>query len=799
MYQTRHQKLIKLLAALRNEPMTERHVIVARCMKGRERTMAWSNKQHHSMAAMSVSVAQNFRLVWLDTDRNGEGNDDLRLSLFPLKRIVSTIDTFSDAHSCADFLHHLHDDQVLMILSSPLEEDDIHLMHEIPSLNSIFVFSPGSKSLHLNSWAKVKGVFDDVASLHRALQQAVRQCEQDAIQISIVTADETTTKDLEHIEPSFMYTQLLKEVLLEIDDDDSDGRAIEELIVFARQLYANNASELEKIDQLEREYHEHSPIWWYTYECFLYPMLNRSLRLLDVERILKMGFFIRHLHRQIEQLHREQVSEHDNPLIVYRGQGFSKENFDKLLRSKGGLLSFNNFLSTSKSKKVSLNFARSAPRTGDSLAILFVMSIDRAVATSPFALLNNVSYYSDIEQEILFSMNTLFRIDQIEEIDATHRIWQVQLILTADTDPQLSALSTRLREETQGVSGWQRLALLLIKLGQNVKAEQLYRALLDQTSEEVYKAYYEHQLGCIQYKQGEYAKAILSFTNALEIRLRTLPSDHPHLATSYNSIGGAHYSNGDWSKALRFYEQALDIRQRSLPAHHPSLATTYNNIAILSSQMGEHAKALSYYEKMLDIEERTLPPLHPDLATSYNNIGGLYNDMTDYAKALSLYHKALEIRRKALPAGHPDLPESLDNIGSAYRSLAEYSNALASHDEALAMRQTILPPNHPDLANSHSNIGLLYDKMGDYDKALSSHHKALKIRQQSLPPAHFSTATSHNNIGVVYFKARKYDKALAAFEHAVEIGQVSLPSGHPDLELFRQSLASARKMILLMR
>ena len=756
------------------------------------------------MNAMNVSgnqrrVTQNFRLVWFGADLNEGINDDVRQSLVQVKRLVNTIDTFNDPQSCADFLHHIHDEQVLLIVARPSEEELIHRVHDISSLNGIFMFSPlaSLRTDRLKSWTKVKGDFGDVPSLHLALQQAMRQCEQDSIQISIVTADDTSTKDLEHIEPSFMYTQLLKEILLEIDDEENDRRAIKELIVFTRHLYADNSSELKKIDQLEREYHEHSPIWWYTYECFLYPMLNRSLRLLDVESILKMGFFIRHLHRHIEQLHREQESEHANPLIVYRGQGFSKENFDKLLRSKGGLLSFNNFLSTSKSKEVSLNFALSAPRTGDSLGILFIMSIDRAVATSPFALVNDVSYYSDIEQEILFSMNTLFRIDQIEEIDTINRIWQVKLILTADTDPQLCALSARLRDETQGATGWQRLGLLLIKLGQHVKAEQVYRALLDQTSEEVYKAYYEHQLGCIQYKQGEYSKAIVSFGNALEIRVRILPSDHPHLATSYNSLGGAHYSNGDGSKALCFYEQALDIRQRSLPAHHPSLATTYNNIAILSSQMGDHTKALSYYEKMLDIEERTLPCLHPDLATSYNNIGGLYNDMNDHAKALSFYHKALDIRRKALPVGHPDLAESLDNIGSVYRSLTEFTHALASHTEALAMRQTSLPVNHPDLAHSHSNIGLLYDKMEEYDKALSSHHTALDIRRQSLPPTHSSVATSHNNIGVVYFKTRKYDKALAAFERAVEIGQVSLSSNHPDLELFRQSLASARRMILL--
>ena len=761
----------------------------------REKQTALDNAMNPIVTQQRI-VVQNYHLFWFDTNVN-ECNEDFLQSLVQLKRLVNTIDTFSNVLSCIDFLRQVQDEQVLMIISSPCEEDFVHRVHDIPCLHAIYMFSAHSSS-HPKAWTKVKGEWNTFASIRLALQQTVRQCEQDSIQISMLAAHEIAEKNLDELDPSFMYSQLLKEILLEIDAED-DARALEELIDYCRHLYADNSSELEKVDQLEREYNLHSPIWWYTYECFLYPLLNRSLRLLHVESILKLGFFIRHLHRHIEQLHREQLDEHSSALTVYRGQGFSKENFDTLLRSKGGLLSFNNVLSTSKNKKVSLNFARCAPRTMDSVGILFTMSINPAIVTSPYALLNNVSYYNDIEEEILFSMNTIFRIEDIEQIDATHRIWQVKLVLTADTDPQLNALSTQLRQDTQGVTGWQRLGLLLIKLGQYVKAEQVYQTLLDQPSEELDKAYYDHQLGCIQYKQGNYPKAIVYFTNSLEIRKRILSSDHPYLATSYNSIGGAHYSNGNYAKALSFYEQSLEIRQRCLPAHHPSLATSYNNIAILSSQMGEHSKALSFYEEMIEIEERTLPPTHPDLATSYNNVGGLYNDMNDYCKALSLYHKALDIRRKALPVGHPDLAESLNNIASAYQSLGEYSNALASHAEALAMRQTSLPPGHPDLANSYSNMDLLYDSMNEYDKALSSHLKALEIRQLSLLPHHVSIATSYNNIGVVYFKLGENDKALASFERAVEIGQVSLPAHHPDLELYRQSLESVRKSILLKR
>ena len=88
---------------------------------------------------------------------------------------------------------------------------------------------------------------------------------------------------------------------------------------------------------------------------------------------------------------------------------------------------------------------------------------------------------------------------------------------------------------------------------------------------------------------------------------------------------GSVYSNmGEYSKALSYYEKCLDMRQKTLPANHPDLATSYNNIGSVYSNMGEYSKALSYYEKCLDMQKKTLPANHPSLAT-YNNIGLVYD------------------------------------------------------------------------------------------------------------------------------------------------------------------------------
>ncbi|CAF1561726.1 unnamed protein product [Adineta steineri] len=391
-------------------------------------------------------------------------------------------------------------------------------------------------------------------------------------------------------------------------------------------------------------------------------MLNYALRTLDADAIITMGFFMCHLHQQIQQLYEQQLSIYvGEKFIVDRGQGLMKSDFQKLQKTKGGLMSFNNFLSTSKDKQVSLEFAECASTKPDTVGILFIMTIDPCIKSIPFASIKEKSYLQE-EEEILFSMHTVFRVNTITQMHTVNQLYEVQLQLTSDDDQELRLLTDRIRKETVGDSGWDRLGKLLLKIGQLTKAEELYNVLLEQTSDEDEKAIYYDRLGHVKDGQSDYKKAIWYYEQRLEIVQKFLPSDHPDLATSYNNIGLVYDHMGEYTKALSFYEKALEICQKTLPSNHPSLATLYSNIGLVYDMMGEYSKALSFYEKALEIEEKTLPSSDPDLATSYNNIGLVYKNMKDYSKALSYYESALDILQRALPPTHPNIKTVKNNI-----------------------------------------------------------------------------------------------------------------------------------------
>jgi tetratricopeptide (TPR) repeat protein len=712
-----------------------------------------------------------------------------------LRQVVNTVNTFIDVDECINFINGINQERAFVISSGALGKTTVPMVHDKPQVNTIYIFC-GNKGYHekwAKGWPKVAGVYTDITPICEALKQATQDCDHNSISISFAKKTEGATgPSHDTLDSSFMYTQILKEILLTIDFDQGH---IQEFLTYCREQFAGNDAELKNVDKIAKEYRRRQPIWWYTYECFLYSMLNRALRLMEVDLITTMGFFVRDLHEHIAALHSEQYGgqSHSNSFTVYRGQGLSLTDFDQLQTTQGGLLAFNNFLSTSLDPNVSLEFVQRTINTSDKVGVLFVMKINPSIFATPFANVKNASSIPG-EEEILFSMHSVFRIAQVKQIEKNNnRLWQVDLTLTGDHDPQLQELTKSMQKDTAGPTGWFRLGRLMMTVAQYDKAEQVFEMILDRTTDEKERGKIYHYLGWIKMDQGKYTEAITYYEKSLKIGQKTLPANHPDLASSYNNIGGVYDNMGEYAKALSYYGKALEIKQKTLPANHPDLATSYNNIGAVYYNMGEYSKALSYYEKALEIRQKTLPANHPDLATSYNNIGTVYVKMGEYSKALSSHEKALEIWQKTLPANHPDLATCYNNIGLVYYNMGEYSKALSSYEKALEMRQKTLPANQPDLAASYYNIGAVYSNMGEYSKALSYYEKALEIRQKTLPANHPDLANSYNNIGLVYYNMGEYSKALSYFERALDIWQRSLPPNHPHLKIVKKNIEIVKK------
>lgn len=642
-------------------------------------------------------LTQNYLLIWVDSNINPT-RKDCQDTLIQLRSIVNEVQLCTSSDQCIRFLKDINDEKVFVIISGALGKHLVPVIHGMTKVNTIYIFC-ANKTLHeqwTKDWSKVGGVFTSIKSICESLKKTARVCDQDSVTISfapksiISAATELDKQQRDQLEPSFMYSLLFKEIILDMNEDEA--KSVKELVACCR----NQGIPEVQLKYFQEQFHKKSPVWWYTEEIFLYGMLNKALRTLDMENMTKMGFFIRSLHQQLTQLHREQANTNKNEFTVYRGQGLSKKDFERLCDTVDGLLAFNNFLSTSKDKNVALNFVLLAlAKEKDNIGVIFLMKIDptKMLSSTPFAQIDNYSAVSS-EQEILFTTHTVFRIGKIKQSVNNSRLWEVELSITDENDPQLTNLTYRMKEEIQGSTGWYRLGKLMLKVGHFTQAEELYNELLKTVKNDRDKAHIFSELGRVKGQQG------------------------------------------DHEQEITYYEKSLEIYRKLLPANHPNLSALYNNIALAYNKMGLHQKALGFYEKIIEIDKNTSPTNHLDLAKSYSNIGQVYKNLNDYSKALDYYEKARQIYDKNLPSNHPDLAITYNKIGSLYTNIDDHAKALTYYEKAEKIYEKTLPVNHPDFATLYNNIGLVYDSMNNYKKALEFLEKALSTYRKSFPETH---------------------------------------------------------------
>ncbi|CAF2235733.1 unnamed protein product [Rotaria magnacalcarata] len=125
--------------------------------------------------------------------------------------------------------------------------------------------------------------YRQIESICKRLTKATRACDHDSIPMSFVlkrcTSDTVSNEqNLDQLPPTYMYSVIFKDIILEIDDDDA--KLMNTLVKFCRQQ--ENIPETE-INALKSEYDRKIRVWWYTKPMFLYGMLNRALQMLDME------------------------------------------------------------------------------------------------------------------------------------------------------------------------------------------------------------------------------------------------------------------------------------------------------------------------------------------------------------------------------------------------------------------------------------------------------------------------------------------------------------------------------------
>jgi Tfp pilus assembly protein PilF len=567
------------------------------------------------------------------------------------------------------FISDIRNLDVYLIISNP-EEHMLADAHRLGQVKAIFIFNDrnSSKASWPEKWKKIQGIYTSVHDLCKFLKETAKKSDREFQELCFVASNDIKNRGLDELDQSFMYTQLIKEILLELE---YDKKCVRELVTYCQENEATMKVGLQGLQEFQQDYpQKETAVWWYTKEIFTYHLVNWALRGQEFDTIIRVGFFINDLHRHIAKLHQEQIPTRNTKFTVYRGQGMTADHFANLRKSEGGLLPFNSFLSTYRNPQIAQGFIGRALDKGNPIGLLFIITVDPSVSSAVYADISTVSFYE--EEEVLFSLATVFRIGRIKPFQNDPEVWTVELQLTSDKDKELNALMDRIKVEIEGSTPLYRLGALMIKVGRYNKAEEIYSKLWNDTNDEQEKANIYHQLGFIKYKQKNPTAALRFYQDALTIYRETLGDDHHNVASVYNNIGLAYDTLNDHSQALDYYQKAQKIYEKEASYNDPVLAACYNNIASVYDHKQDHGKALVFYKKASEIYRDQLTSNHPDLATLENNIGLFHLKKNEYKQAMEYFKNAVKIGKQALPPDHADLKTYQHHLDSVSTKLNKY-------------------------------------------------------------------------------------------------------------------------------
>ncbi|CAF4936384.1 unnamed protein product, partial [Rotaria sp. Silwood1] len=416
-------------------------------------------------------------------------------------------------------------------------------------------------------------------------------------------------------------------------------------------------------------------------EATITPMsiFNSSLTSCDYFNAPVCSFIFSHLLKEI-------ILEHkNNNRLQHQFIEFCRE---KYANNEGELKIINEFDDHYKnhspawcSRDISLHFAQHSLDKDNIVPVIFEIHIDTSIQSTPFASLDKIGYFPT-ETEMLFSMHSIFRIGDIEDME--NHIWNIRLTLINDDDPHLRSLSNFIQTEIQGSNTMLRLGSFMLKVHEWDKAKSIFEFVLSDAT----------------------------------------PNSKNELAYIEDCFGKIYDKKNDWKKSLKHYQRSLDIKRTYLTDEDPQLASTHTHLGSVLGKMGKFDSAMEQYRYVLDIELKSSVPDKKQLGMCYMSIGDLLRQLSHFEEARKNLKNALKIQLDILPFTHPDLAKTRTHLFDACYSMGDYFTALEQAKALLRIAQKSYPANHFQIAIAHNNISATLDKLERYEEALEEVEKA---------------------------------------------------------------------------
>ncbi|CAF4493720.1 unnamed protein product [Rotaria socialis] len=585
------------------------------------------NKDESASALLKWVNEQASVVIWIFSGFELEDNVPLYINLYAM---FYSVQTYQDTQieDCAAFVRAYKDAEFVVIVSTKYALRIIPHIYDLKQLHSIYIYdlSNNIDSIVLYSYAKTIGVYKTVDHLFHQL------------------AD-----DINH-----------KKFSVPLGDQEyNQEKALKTLVDKCRSCYSDNQTILKHLEELECSYDRNKAIYWYTRDSFLFRLVNKALRTMNIEVIFNCHFIIVDICKASEEEHEKLINEQNYSLsltsmVQYcRGQRMSRNELDQLK------LSIDEFVIV---KIFFISYS-------GSLKGVWVINLS-LVDENDQRLLNKLNEigYQHLSEFLLY-YNNLLREHSID--DPTYECacyaglgWNVFL------------------------EGNYELAL-----ADHAKALERSPSCADKRSEGL-KATILNQIGKIYEALGSFELALQSYTKAaLDLDSSRLDqydafSGFPIIPS--RKIAKWHRVQSNFDVAMEIYNKIVETKNIN---HFNGRMSFYREIARASNHVlygnDDFAHIIQWTIFNYFSSAHYLPEYYNEIAQEYYFIG---NTIREYNKsftfdtnslALKCYRKCVDILSHYAPKEHRSIAECYDSIAKSYVTIGsnEFHSAAIEHYE----------------------------------------------------------------------------------------------------------------------
>ena len=246
-------------------------------------------------------------------------------------------------------------------------------------------------------------------------------------------------------------------------------------------------------------------------------------------------------------------------------------------------------------------------------------------------------------------------------------------------------------------------------------------------------------IGNVYGSLGLYRRAASLLEKALDLRRRTLGSDHLDTLRTATFLGASYTRGARFAEAEPLLVDTVSRCERVLGPLHVETLGALNNLANLRFGQGRLKDAEDLYRRVLDGRRRVLGSAHPETITSLNNLALVLDNIGRQKEAEVLLHEVVDTRRRVLGPEHPDTLAAMNNLGLTLRNEGRPAEAEAVFRQTVEIRRRILGPEHPDTLGSVSNLANTLVDQNRSAEAEPLYRETLEIERRVLGPDHPNT------------------------------------------------------------